>query len=76
MRWHPSIDMTLDELISNLQTVRNNAGKDIPIRVVINDNTLGWQYEIIHALLTEGFESPMALVLAGRPAAQMDWPSD
>jgi hypothetical protein len=76
MHWHPSIDMTLDELISDLQTVRNRAGKDTPIRVVINDNDLGCQYEIIHAPLTEGFESPMTLVLAGRPVAQMDWPSD
>jgi hypothetical protein len=68
--------MTLDELISDLQMIRNKIGEDTPIRVVINDNDLGSQYEIIHALLTEGLESPMTLVLAGRAAAQMDWPTD
>jgi hypothetical protein len=45
--------MTLDELISDPQIVRNHAGKAPPIRVVINDNNFGCQYEIIHALLTE-----------------------
>ena len=35
--------MTLDDLISDLQMIRNKIGEDTPIRVVINDNDLGSQ---------------------------------
>ncbi len=67
--------MTLDELIMDLQGLRDKASEDVPIRVVVRRGILGDQYEIIHSELTDGLESKMALVFAGREAAEMDWPA-
>jgi hypothetical protein len=68
--------MTLDELITGLKRVREEAGQDAPVRFAVKEKERGDQFEVIHVLLAEGLESPMALVLAGRSAAEMDWPTE
>jgi hypothetical protein len=77
---------TLDELISNLQSLRKKTGeKDVPVRIVIRDGRDGLQFTVQDAdlidLRTKEIKDPlqeqyMVLVYAGDSMATMDWPMD
>ena len=72
--------ITLDELISDLQRLRQETGEDMPVRIVIRDNETGHQFTVqdtavidLRSKKSEKYRY-MMLVYAGDRMATMDWP--
>jgi hypothetical protein len=69
--------MTLDEIILSLKEARQQAGQDIPCRMVVRTNEGAEQFDCIDARLDEGLHGKIVLVLGGQVAAVAHgWPGE